>query len=259
MNLVAERICIIESVLAGGTLTGNNGTNLTACASGFKSCFSKACAESVNVTIFDTGNLNSQSCCEHHVAVAVLLCRVDDRLTFLGGNASVTGDDTTVEFICSLVMQESQSLNTLDVVGTQSTALACRGNRTSVYSVDIFLQSLCGKLHGFAATAVFVFITCSQCSAVNGPAVHLFFKRFNKPAAQLLEIVTSAVLSAENTDSSGKRAAGASAAHSGTESGEKCRVGFSQAQFIYLIGRQKNGFRTAFVQSIVIVTCSFSK
>ena len=256
MDLIAQRVSVIQAILAGGTLAGNHRTYFAAGTAGLQTRFSHIGTESVDVVVIDAGDLHGQAGGEHHVAVAVPLGRFGDRLTLLIGDTAVTGNDAAVEFVGALVVEESHGLDTLDVLGAQGAACAGGTGSPVVQLVNKFLQRLGGQLHGGAAAAGFGLIPGSQSGAVRGAAGQFQRKGLHKPGAQFLQILPLAILLAQHTDSACQSAASAPAAHAGAEPGKKGGIRLSQSQVVHLIGGQQDGLSASLVQNSVVVARS---
>ena len=113
MNLIAERICIIKSVLTGCSLTGYDRSYLASRATCFKSYPTNIFTKCVDIIIINSRHLYGHSGGEHHMSVSELLRRLCDYRTLLGAYTAVPCNNSAVKFIGSLMVQKADGLDAL--------------------------------------------------------------------------------------------------------------------------------------------------
>lgn len=183
MDFIAQRIGIIQTILTGGCLAGNHRTHLAACTADGKPCLCQMRAEGINIMISNPRNLNRQTGGHHHVSITIKPCRFRNDTCFLCGNASVSGDDASVEQIRALMLQKAHALYALDILGAQGTALR---RSLALQLINKFLQCLCGQLHRIPTAFALCFILRRKRGTFRCAERQLLFKCGNKIRADCL-------------------------------------------------------------------------
>ena len=115
VNFFAEPKGINQTVLAGRTLAGNNGTDKGACSAGQKPVFVEIFDELGDVGIVNTLNFQGQSGSHRNFAASELFRSLSNDVLFRCGNFTVFGNDTHIENIrITLVLQAAQALHSFN-------------------------------------------------------------------------------------------------------------------------------------------------
>ena len=117
MDRQGQGVGIDQTVLAGGTLTGDHRADLGAGAAGLQTgLLPEELPHGLDIFKGDTLDLHSQAGGHGNFAAAETLGRLRDDTALLCGDLSVAGDDTAVESICgALVPEKSQGLDPGDL------------------------------------------------------------------------------------------------------------------------------------------------
>ena len=111
MNLAGQAVGIDQTVNAGGTLAGDNGTNLGAGAADFQTVLCQKCDHRINVLVGNTLNFNGLTGRHSDFTGTELFRCVGNRTAFSGGNFTVTGQNTAVELVRGcFIPQAAQTL-----------------------------------------------------------------------------------------------------------------------------------------------------
>ena len=121
VDLFGQAVTVAQTVLAGGSLAGNDGTNQRTGTAGGETVFSQEVDEGLNVSVLNTLDFQSQTGGSSNLAGAELFSSFGDSHVFSSGNETVAGDNANVEYIgIALILQAAQTLNALDFFCGQS-------------------------------------------------------------------------------------------------------------------------------------------
>lgn len=104
MDFIAQRISIVQAVLACCAFAGNHRANLASGTAGFQADPSQAGAKRINILVIDPGNFNRQAGGHHHISIAIELGSFGNGSALLVGNAAIAGDNAAIKLVCALML-----------------------------------------------------------------------------------------------------------------------------------------------------------
>ena len=252
VDALCEGIGVVEAVLAGGALAGDDGAHLAARAAGLQAALLEEIDDGLHVVERHALDLQRQARGEGHLAVAEAVGGVGDALQLRVVQLAVAGEHAAVEVVGALAVQEAQGLYRLDVVSGER---AARGG-FAVEGVDVLFQHVRAAQHSLQAAVLLGAVQGLEHVAV------LRGERGFELAHQLGAVLLDAALhgggggginEAERSQRTGERAARAAHAHAAAKGLHQLDVAFRKAQTVLLIGRQQQRFGAVAVRPVVFL------
>ena len=117
VDLRAEAEGVIEAVLAGGALAAHHGADLGAGTAGGQAVLPQECLKFGDLVIGDAGQLHGHAGGKLDLTAAEPVGGLGNGPDLLRGHIAVGGQNTGVEAVGPLVLQETHTLHALDIVG----------------------------------------------------------------------------------------------------------------------------------------------
>ena len=118
VNLVGQIKGVCQTILTGGTLTGNNRTNFGASTAGLQTVLFYKRTQIVDLVVRYALNFDGQTGGHCNFAITKALCSFGDALAFFCSDLTIAGNDASIEVVSSLIVQEAPCFYSLDVLCT---------------------------------------------------------------------------------------------------------------------------------------------